>query len=772
MKISCLTAILVFYGAISAAQSTSEEYLNNKKEEDYTHIYSDYSIFMLPMDMVSYYQRVAPYAFKHISNQERGLDRRFSAPTLGYMPLGNPITATVDYNTLSSYNALNGRNREGYVSLYGSNKNYRLGIKTLWFDTVSDFELGVLAGRRWGRDANIKGVFSDDWSFATDIKHKSGLSIFFAINPSQRGLRSFSTQEAFDLMDDNLYNPAWGYQGDKIRNSKVERRAEPYLLSKYEKKLWDKTTLNAAISYGLSSRRRSSLAWFDASSPIPDYYYNLPSYFNDESLREFATSLWRDQREDIVHINWQQLYSQNAAQATYILEDRVERGSSGSFYALLTSTIDKYLSIEYGFKGTICSTELYKQVRDMLSSAPFYDIDQYLVGDEKYGDALLNNSNDPNRLISKGDKFGYNSTIKQRNTTLVVNPSYLGSFYTIKANMELESNTLQRRGNYKKELFDGNLSFGNSKKMKFDNYIIGVEADFRLSTTQSISGKLLSSSHAPLYSEVFLNPQYNNLTISNPKSLSLSSFETTYYFRSPKVSFDITGYVISSSKGSAIYRYFDDIAKEYCDMELRDIGKTSLGVELGVKIPLSPRITLYGVGTLASLRYSSNPVSTIWRDSDHTRVEQNSVVALKGYHLGNTPQTALSIQGEYSTFSGWWIKYAVNYLANSYVEPSPLRRTSRALSGAGSKEGAALMSRQEPLPQSITTDLFIHRRFKALDRDVVVQCGINNIFSSQAISRGYEPMRLRQNGNSYHPFNNRYLYAYPRSYLFSIKIDL
>ena len=45
--------------------------------------------------------------------------------------------------------------------------------------------------------------------------------------PTERGAQQASTQEAYDLVGNNYYNPNWGYQDGKMRNARVRNSHEP-----------------------------------------------------------------------------------------------------------------------------------------------------------------------------------------------------------------------------------------------------------------------------------------------------------------------------------------------------------------------------------------------------------------------------------------------------------------------------------------------------------------------------------------------------------------
>ena len=77
--------------------------------------------------------------------------------------------------------------------------------------TKSGWAVAVEASRRWGHSLSVDGMFADTWGFFASVsKHLGdnnflGLTVLYA--PSERGIQSASTAEAFALAGTNLYNP-------------------------------------------------------------------------------------------------------------------------------------------------------------------------------------------------------------------------------------------------------------------------------------------------------------------------------------------------------------------------------------------------------------------------------------------------------------------------------------------------------------------------------------------------------------------------------------
>ena len=80
--------------------------------------------------------------------------------------------------------------------------------------------------------------------------HSLNLSIISANN--KRGKSSPNTQEVFDLKEIR-YNPYWGFQNNKARNSRIRDLYEPVLMLNHFWRLSDNITLNSTF---ISSNRK------------------------------------------------------------------------------------------------------------------------------------------------------------------------------------------------------------------------------------------------------------------------------------------------------------------------------------------------------------------------------------------------------------------------------------------------------------------------------------------------------------------------------------
>ena len=97
--------------------------------------------------------------------------------------------------------------------------------------------------------------------------------------PTERGAQQAATQEAYDLVGNNYYNPNWGWQDGKKRNARVRNNHEPVVMLNYTFDISDRSKLDLATSLRFGMNGYSALTWQNGPDPRPDYYRYLPSYF-------------------------------------------------------------------------------------------------------------------------------------------------------------------------------------------------------------------------------------------------------------------------------------------------------------------------------------------------------------------------------------------------------------------------------------------------------------------------------------------------------------
>lgn len=230
------------------------------------------------------------------------------------------LGGTTYYDTRSS------SYRKGFQFTYSfSNRTYQHRVMTTYSSGMlpSGWAFTFSGSRRWMEEGVIDGTYNDSYAYFTSIekkindKHKLNLTTFGS--PSRRTGMSPNTQEVYDLRGKN-YNSYWGWQDGEKRNERVKRIFEPIVMFTHYWNLSDQSKVTTTASYQFGYNKSSRLNRYEADSPSPTYYKNLPSYWLSQgNLSEYEHSLhaWENNDLAITQLNWDQLYKANNHAPTY-----------------------------------------------------------------------------------------------------------------------------------------------------------------------------------------------------------------------------------------------------------------------------------------------------------------------------------------------------------------------------------------------------------------------------------------------------------------------
>ncbi len=623
-----------------------------------------------------------------------------------------------------------------------------------------------------GRDMRIGGVFTQRIEVAALLSHRwseGGMSIVAMVAPSQRGIRSASSSEVFELTADNLYNPTWGMHDGRERNSRVRRELMPSMTISLRHNQWF-----ATIYTRIGRQSISGLNWYDTTNPTPDNYRKLPSYFDSEQIRTEVERVWRESDHRYTQIDWEELYARNAmtdGRSVYIIEDRTEaprevRATAGAECAVARNT-----TVRAAVKINHNSTEYYKRLRDLLGGTHIIDIDQYLVDDERFGTALQNDLRNPNRRVEQGDKFGYNYRLSEGRYGTQIGINYHDNRFSIDAIGRIAAAVAWRTGLYEKQLFAGGNSLGRSEQ------VAGVDATAKVAFRYSISARhrlsmaiAASHSHQPI-EQLLLQPAYNNAVAKVDPSMRRIDGEVSYSLHTTSVELMIKGFARIERGNDATMRLFDDLTYTYVDAVVSEIDRNRYGVEVGASVMLSPRFTIEGALSVGSYRYASNPSVSLYADADNRVVIEGATSYMSGLHTAETPTLATVAKLRYSTPFGWRVELETAYASGRYAMPTPIRRMTRITDLAASPEEFETMTAQQRLDDALTVGLSAMRSWSVRggqSRLTAVASVRNLLCNKNIIYSAYEPSRVLRSGSGvnihYRPMPERYTYAYPLSF--------
>lgn len=627
-----------------------------------------------------------------------------------------------------------------------------------------------------GRDMRVGGVFTQRIEAAALLARKwseGDLSIAAMVAPSQRGVRSATTAEVFELTGDNLYNPSWGMHNGRERNSRVRREVVPSVAVSLHHKHW------FATLYGRTGRQSiSGLNWYDARIPTPDNYRQLPSHYDSEQVRAEVERVWRERDPRYTQIDWAELYARNSmtdGRAVYIVEDRTESPSElraaagGEFVVARNTTVRVAATAEHS------STEYYKRLRDLLGGTYIVDIDQYLVDDERFGTSLQNDLRNPNRRVASGEKFGYDYRLTEGRYGARLGLRYHDNRFSLDFGARVAAAVAWRTGLYEKQLFAGAGSLGRSER------VAGVEATAKLAFRYSLSARHKLSAAVAVdrsqqaIDQLLLQPAYNNALASVDPSRSIFDGEVAYSFRATSLELTVKGFARIERGSDATMRLFDDVTYTYADAVVSNIDRNRYGAEVSASVVISPRFTAEGALTVGSYRYASNPEVSLYADSDNSVIVERAKSYMSGLHTAETPTLAAVAKLRYATPYGWRVELEAAFAAGRYATPTPLRRMTRVTDLAASPEEFEAMIAQQRLNDALTVGLSAMRSWtiRGVPSRLTAVASVRNLlYNKNIVYSAYEPSRVLRSGSGvnihYRPMPERYTYAYPLSFNVSL----
>ncbi len=352
-----------------------------------------------------------------------------------------------------------------------------LGQSTNYLQSASNYAQGWKVGvagtnRNYKARANVtyaSGMLTNGWAFVGQVAYRfspyidnegiigegiryNSLGYFFSAEkkwsngnkfniltfgaPTERGQSGAVTQEVYDLYGSINYNPYWGYQNGKVRNSRIVHSYDPTIIANFDLKIDEKNSMKFAAGYHYSMYSNSAIQFFNAPDPRPDYYRQLPSFMwdgqicspssdqlyqldgthypyglfagedlNGRSLGQGFTGAdgniigpsvdpvayntkvqaWKNRDPKVTHIDWDALYAANYAQnvtdpsgiAKYMVERRHNDIQEGGFNINYVYNNLKHLKVTVGLEGKQSQGVHYKTLDDLLGANQWKDVDPF-----------------------------------------------------------------------------------------------------------------------------------------------------------------------------------------------------------------------------------------------------------------------------------------------------------------------------------------------------------------------------------------------------------
>lgn len=660
------------------------------------------------------------------------------------------------------------------ITLSAANRNYVLRGMYTYNSGLTDKGWAYSANitYRWANPGYVKGTSYNALSYFFGVQKllTGGHSLAFSTwgNPTERGTQGASTDEMYWLANDNQYNPYWGWQDGKKRNSRIVRDFAPSAIFTWDWNINNNNKLTTSLFGKYSIYSSTKLNYNNSENPQPDYYKRLPSNFydvwNSSNVQntEFALADWENTRDYLSssernrQINFDELIyanrqaAANGQDALYYIQKRHNNELNLTLSTSLTTNLTKNSTWTNGIFAAHNVNYHYQTMDDLLGATSYHNTNNYALGTFAEGsDQLQYDLNHPNAVVGEGDKFGYDYTILTNRVQGWT--SYTEDFgivhYMVAGRLGYQS--MQRNGKMRNGLFANN-SYGKSGTANFVEGGVKASGNFNLGCGHTLTLGMGYDSKAPQASVAFVAPEMNNDFVAGLHNEHVFSSEIGYQFLTSWLHANISGYynhITHATEWTCFY--FDDI-NSFSYNSLNGLKKDYYGVEAGLDFKLTSAFNLKLLGTISDAKNVSN-AQVVYLNSTQGTYNQD-VALVKNMRENGTPLTATSIKLSYHQ-GGWFIDLAGNWYDRIYLSYSPYYRYQSSLNKIGSfdEAGNPIVSPQDKGHGGWMMDGSIGRSIYLKHGSLSINLMVTNILNNtHLVTGGYEQSRsdYTSTGNS------------------------
>lgn len=654
--------------------------------------------------------------------------------------------------------------REGFrFTTSASNRNYSGRLMATYNSGIRDSGLGILfsVSKRLAGQGYMEGTSYDALSILGSIefqltdRHEFNLTGVYTSN--LRGRSSALTPETID-MGGRKYNPYWGLQNGKIRNSRMRYISEPFLNFRYGFK-GRRIQYTLAAGYQWGQQFRTRLGYFNAPNPDPSYYRNLPSFYLNSPIGPNLINAResRDGFQNSRQINWGRLYkaNQNTAPtgtASYILlSDRSEED---------LVSINNYAAWQLGRGWQLRSGILmqrakrrnYSRLEDLLGAPAHRDMDPF-----------SNTRNDLEGTLEKseGDRIGYDYQVFAAKweafAALEADFDRWGAFLAV----GIGGAKYQREGLFQNQRFPDH-SKGIGKEVGFKSQKLKAGLNYRLSGRHWFSLDTGASVRPPIIRNLYINPRDHMEVIPNARNEQVHTADISYNYRGHSISSRLSLYYSRFMHQAEVNFFYTDtgLGSGFVQEVTTGVDKLFKGLELGLGYDLGPSVQLSVALALGDNKYASSPDVALYflPKEEFAQIGQEEdrlslgPAGLKNRHVSSGPSRAFSIGLQYRDSAYWWAGFTANYMAGHYTDLSILRYTQSFVLNPDTRlpqsdigpEAVDNLLRQKALPPVYLLNLNGGKSWKTGRHYISFFLSLGNLFDAFFFSGGYDQGR---NGN-------------------------
>ena len=628
----------------------------------------------------------------------------------------NNMTRNVDYslpfeNNSFAFSGMAGSNNYNFraaampvgqrLTLSGANRNYTLRGMYTYSTGLSEkgWAFTGALSYRWASNGYVEGTFYNSLSYFLGVQKVFGnhsLSFSTWGNPTERSTQGAGTDEVYWLANNRYYNPYWGYQNGKKRNSRVVTDYAPSTILTWDWTIDNDTKLTTSLFGKYSMYKSTKLNYNNSDNPQPNYWKNLPSsyydvwydtnenYRTEQAFNDWTTSYnyWRASKANR-QINWDRLYYANrninaeGGDAMYYVQAKHNDNLTLTLSSTFNHQIDKDKKVNFGIMAGTNKGMHYQTMEDMLGANSFHNINTYIISDKYTADSPeadydLNNSK---AVVKEGDRFGYDYNIFVNKARLWTSYSQnIGRLnYTVAGKIGYTS--MQREGRMRNGLAANN-SYGKGHHAQFLDGGVKLGSNITLGGGHVVSLGAAYEYRAPEARSAFMAPEVNNDFVAGLKNERVFNGEIGYMYENSWLHLNLNGYYSRMENVSDWQNFFNDDVNSFIYVSLTDMKKEYYGAELGAKFKLASFFDVNLIGTISEAKIVNNAKLTYMESTSATLHGDDQVgdnhdrIFNKGMRDSGTPLTALSLGLNYHQ-NGWFINLNGNYYDRIYLSYSP-----------------------------------------------------------------------------------------------------
>lgn len=716
----------------------------------------------------------------------------------------------------------------GQISVAAANRSYQGRLMATYHSGLSKagWAYSVSAARRVGEEGYVEGTLYDANSFFISVEKmvskKSSLNLTAFYTPNFRGRSTAITQEVHDIKG-KRYNPNWGYQNGKIRNSRIREIKEPIIQLSHFWDPSDKVTIDTHIGYQFGTIKNSRIdnngtqlittqdgqSFFagGARNVLGNYYQRLPSYFlrnPDPSAYDYQLAFQAAQElRANGQVHWEALYAANTDAdgnpklATYVLQNDVTEDVQISAKGEGNIKFNDKLRLNSGIEYRTLSSENYAEVGDLLGSSGYLDIDSFTEassgdsGGELQTNRAQSDLRNPNRIAIVNERYKYNYVIDANTVSGFAQIQSSLSRLDFYLALTIGSTSYQRTGLYENGNFPGNLSFGAGEKLSFTTYGFKAGGTYKITGRHLIDATAGYFTKAPTIGRSFSNARQNNESILGIKTITVQNLDLSYIYRTPNVKARLSGYYIAIEDQTDLGFYFtEDISglglrqDAFVQEVMTGINTRSVGLELGVEIRITNTFKLKAAGAFGQHTYTNDPNLYLRSDDFETALTfGDGTTKLKNYHVAAGPERAYQFGLEYRDPNYWWVGVTGNYFSNAYIDVNNLSRTANFTSDFDgqpfndyNEEEARELLRQEEIEPYLLVNMVGGKSWRISKYFVGFFAAVANVLDQEYVTGGFEQgrnanfRRLREDANRPNGplFGTRYFFGNGTTYYLNL----